>query len=298
MRFDDDDEDTRPGDKKKKPRERARGMEDPSFDAPPAFSDRPPRRDFGGGSFGGGFNDRPNRSYGDRPQGGGFGDRPPRQYGDRPQGGFGDRPPRQYGDRPQGGGFGDRPPRQYGDRPQGGGFGDRPPRQYGDRPQGGGFGDRPPRRDFGGGGGGGGFGDRPPRQYGDRPQGGGFGDRPPRRDFGGGGDRAPREPLENHEGTVKFFNAERGFGFITPDGGGADVFVHISAVQRSGFEVLEPDQRLAFQTLPDRFGKGPKAINLSLLDGPAPAAAPTRTFGDGSETDGDDQPDLGDYNPE
>ncbi|MEY3233500.1 MAG: hypothetical protein RL230_771 [Pseudomonadota bacterium] len=280
MRFDDDDEDTKPGDKKKKPRERARGMEEPSFDAPsPSFNDRPPRRDFGGGGgFGGGS--------------GGFGDRPPRQYGDRPQGGggFGDRPPRQYGDRPQGGGgFGDRPPRQYGDRPQGGGFGDRPPRQYGDRPQGGG-----------------GFGDRPPRQYGDRPQGGGgFGDRPPRRDFGGGDrgprnfeDRAPREPLENHEGTVKFFNAERGFGFITPDGGGADVFVHISAVQRSGFELLEPDQRLAFQTLPDRFGKGPKAINLSLLDGSASAAATARDMGETAPSGDDDQPDLGDYNPE
>jgi CspA family cold shock protein len=104
--------------------------------------------------------------------------------------------------------------------------------------------------------------------------------------------------LENHEGTVKFFNAERGFGFITPDGGGADVFVHISAVQRSGFEVLEPDQRLAFQTLPDRFGKGPKAINLSLLDGSAAPAAPARDMGQAAPSGDDDQPDLGDYNPE
>ena len=96
---------------------------------------------------------------------------------------------------------------------------------------------------------------------------------------------------------MKFFNGERGFGFITPDGGGADVFVHISAVQRSGFEALEPDQRLAFQTLPDRFGKGPKAINLSLLDGAAPAPStnndvPAQDFG------GDDQPDMGGYDPE
>jgi CspA family cold shock protein len=104
--------------------------------------------------------------------------------------------------------------------------------------------------------------------------------------------------LENHEGTVKFFNAERGFGFITPDGGGADVFVHISAVQRSGFEVLEPDQRLAFQTLPDRFGKGPKAINLSLLDGSAASPAPARDMGQAAPSGDDDQPDLGDYNPE
>jgi cold shock CspA family protein len=95
---------------------------------------------------------------------------------------------------------------------------------------------------------------------------------------------------------VKFFNAERGFGFITPDGGGADVFVHISAIQRSGFEALEPDQRLAFQTLPDRFGKGPKAINLSLVEGgPAPSPsqdAPAPNYGD------DDQPDMGGYDPE
>jgi hypothetical protein len=52
---------------------------------------------------------------------------------------------------------------------------------------------------------------------------------------------------------------------------------------------------LAFQTLPDRFGKGPKAINLSLLDGSASAAAPAR---DSAPSGDDDQPDLGDYNPE
>ena len=98
---------------------------------------------------------------------------------------------------------------------------------------------------------------------------------------------------------MKFFNAERGFGFITPDGGGADVFVHISAVQRSGFELLEPDQRLAFQTLPDRFGKGPKAINLSLLDGTsAPSAASAPGLGEVPPSGDDDQPDLSDYNPE
>ena len=95
---------------------------------------------------------------------------------------------------------------------------------------------------------------------------------------------------------MKFFNGERGFGFITPDGGGADVFVHISAVQRSGFEALEPDQRIAFQTLPDRFGKGPKAINLSLLDGPAPGGAARPAAAPGGEND--DQPDMGDYDPE
>jgi CspA family cold shock protein len=67
-------------------------------------------------------------------------------------------------------------------------------------------------------------------------------------------------------GVVKFFNAARGFGFITPDGGGADVFVHVSAVERAGMTALTEGQKIAFQTLPDPKGKGPKAVNLRLLD--------------------------------
>jgi CspA family cold shock protein len=65
-------------------------------------------------------------------------------------------------------------------------------------------------------------------------------------------------------GTVKFFNATKGFGFITPDGGGKDVFVHISAVERSGLTSLSENQRVTFDTEPDPRGKGPKAVNLSL----------------------------------
>ncbi|MFZ4071236.1 MAG: cold-shock protein [Caulobacterales bacterium] len=61
---------------------------------------------------------------------------------------------------------------------------------------------------------------------------------------------------------MKFFNAARGFGFITPDDGGADVFVHISAVERAGMAALNEGQKLTFQTLPDPKGKGPKAVNL------------------------------------
>jgi CspA family cold shock protein len=63
-------------------------------------------------------------------------------------------------------------------------------------------------------------------------------------------------------GTVKFFNAEKGFGFITPDGGGKDVFVHISAVQASGLPGLADGQKVNFDTEPDKRGKGPKAVNL------------------------------------
>lgn len=65
-------------------------------------------------------------------------------------------------------------------------------------------------------------------------------------------------------GTVKFFNTTKGFGFITPDEGAKDVFVHVSALQDSGLPGLEDGQRVTFETEPDRHGKGPKAVNLTL----------------------------------
>ncbi len=65
-------------------------------------------------------------------------------------------------------------------------------------------------------------------------------------------------------GIVKFFNLDKGFGFIKPDNGGADIFVHISAVQASGLTGLEENQKVAFDTEPDPRGTGPKAVNLSL----------------------------------
>jgi cold shock protein len=63
-------------------------------------------------------------------------------------------------------------------------------------------------------------------------------------------------------GTVKFFNAQKGFGFITPDEGGKDVFVHVTAVERSGIHSLDEGMRISFETEPDKRGKGPKAVNL------------------------------------
>jgi cold shock protein len=63
-------------------------------------------------------------------------------------------------------------------------------------------------------------------------------------------------------GTVKFFNQTKGFGFITPDQGGSDVFVHITAVESSGIGQLDENMRVSFETEPDKRGKGPKAINL------------------------------------
>lgn len=63
-------------------------------------------------------------------------------------------------------------------------------------------------------------------------------------------------------GTVKFFDATRGFGFITPDEGGNDAFVHISAVNASGMDGLNPDQRVSYELEPDKRGKV-AAVNLS-----------------------------------
>ena len=63
-------------------------------------------------------------------------------------------------------------------------------------------------------------------------------------------------------GTVKFFNNEKGFGFIRPDDGSRDVFVHVSAVTRSGLNTLSEGQRVSFDVEPDQRGKGPKAVNL------------------------------------
>ncbi len=53
-------------------------------------------------------------------------------------------------------------------------------------------------------------------------------------------------------GTVKWFNAQKGFGFIQPDTGGADVFVHISAVERSGLNGLQEGQKVSFELVADR----------------------------------------------
>ena len=67
-------------------------------------------------------------------------------------------------------------------------------------------------------------------------------------------------------GTVKFFNHSRGFGFISPDDGGKDVFVHITALEKSGLPPLDDGQRVTFETEPDPRGRGSKAVNLSLAE--------------------------------
>jgi CspA family cold shock protein len=67
-------------------------------------------------------------------------------------------------------------------------------------------------------------------------------------------------------GVVKFFNQSKGYGFITPDEGGKDVFVHISAVEHSGVQMLDEGMRVSFETQPDPRGKGPKAVNLQISE--------------------------------
>ena len=87
---------------------------------------------------------------------------------------------------------------------------------------------RGPRRDFGGGdgfGGGGGCG------------GGGY---------GGHRDSGPSGPMV--EGKIKFFNDQKGFGFVMPDSGSGDIYLHASALRRSGVQEVEPDQRIRYST--------------------------------------------------
>ena len=65
-------------------------------------------------------------------------------------------------------------------------------------------------------------------------------------------------------GTVKWFNATKGFGFIAPDDGGKDIFVHISAVERAGMGTLDKDHRVSYELETDNRGKT-SAVNLKAL---------------------------------
>ena len=145
-----------------------------------------------------------------------------------------------FGEDSYSGGFQDRGGFGGGDRFGGGGGGDR----FG----GGGFGGGGDR--FGGGGGGGGY----------RGGGGGFGG--PR----GGG--MPPQVVGEGKGVVKFFNGQKGFGFIVRDDGGEDVFVHISAVEQAGLTGLAEGQPLEF-TLVDRGGRV-SATDLKIEGEPLP----------------------------
>jgi CspA family cold shock protein len=132
----------------------------------------------------------------------------------------------------------------YQERGGGGGYGNR----GGFGGGGGGYGDR--GGGFGGGGGGGGF------------RGGGGGG------FRGGGGGMPPQVVGEGKGVVKFFNPQKGFGFIVRDDGGEDVFVHISAVEQAGLTDLADGQPLEF-TLVDRGGRV-SATNLRIEGEPMP----------------------------
>jgi CspA family cold shock protein len=65
-------------------------------------------------------------------------------------------------------------------------------------------------------------------------------------------------------GTVKFFNAAKGFGFIAPDDGGKDVFVHATALEAAGIHSLNEGEKVSFELEDDRKGRGKKAAQLKL----------------------------------
>jgi CspA family cold shock protein len=118
------------------------------------------------------------------------------------------------------------------------------------------------------GGGGGGFGGTPRG-------GGGFGGG----DRGGGGGRMPAQVVGEGKGVVKFFNAQKGFGFVVRDDGGEDVFVHISAVEQAGLTGLAEGQPISF-TLVDRGGKvSASDIEIEGEPLPVPASAPREERG-------------------
>jgi CspA family cold shock protein len=66
-------------------------------------------------------------------------------------------------------------------------------------------------------------------------------------------------------GTVKFFNAQKGYGFIQPEDGGQDAFVHITAVERAGMRTLNQNQKVSYELEQDRRGKT-SAVNLQPVD--------------------------------
>jgi CspA family cold shock protein len=89
--------------------------------------------------------------------------------------------------------------------------------------------------------------------------------RPPRQDRSSPPRRASDAPSEGPaNGVVKWFNPAKGFGFIQPDGGGGDVFVHISAVEQAGLSGLDEGQTVEFEVVTDRRSGKPSAANLRV----------------------------------
>jgi len=78
-----------------------------------------------------------------------------------------------------------------------------------------------------------------------------------------GGERRGARPSNTLEGAVKWFEPDKGYGFIAPDGGGKDVFIHITALRRSGLDMLEPGQRVRVEAIEGR--KGLEADRVTLV---------------------------------
>ena len=121
----------------------------------------------------------------------------------------------------------------------------------------------PRERSGGFGGGGGGYGGAGGGYGGGGGGGGGGYDRAPR----GGGGFQDRGPVSGDpgQGVVKWFNSTKGFGFIQPDQGGQDIFVHISAVERAGLRGLDEGQRVSFVAAPDRKTGKVSAENIEVI---------------------------------
>ena len=79
----------------------------------------------------------------------------------------------------------------------------------------------------------------------------------------GGGVRAAARPAQTLEGAVKWFEADRGYGFIAPDGGGKDIFIHVTALRRSGVNQVGPGQRVRVDVVDGR--KGLEADKVTLI---------------------------------
>ena len=79
----------------------------------------------------------------------------------------------------------------------------------------------------------------------------------------GGDDRYPQRPSTSVEGAVKWFEPEKGYGFISPDGGGKDVFIHITALRRSGANTLGPGQRVRVDVVDGK--KGLEADRITVI---------------------------------